>query len=263
VQVPNDEEFYVGRWEYSLNPGTHHFAVWEHDAADPPETNVFRPGDVACIGTGARAFFTISGAPEAPYFVDAYPAGIGKRIAAGAYLGLNPHYYNEFDVPVQIKVWVNLYPVDGAIEHVADSLLSITATLNGVTPFSIFVPPRQQATLKTRFTNTSGAPMSILQLGSHMHKRGVRFRVWHSDGSLFYENSDWAHPALSVYPTPLVLAAGDWLDYECLEDNGVTRPVRHCGDAAHDTSCAPGSEIPITFGTSAEDEMCLVTGLFY
>jgi hypothetical protein len=263
VQVPEGTDFFVGKWEYSLNPGTHHFAVWEHRSATPPPLGVFAARDTACIGGGARFAISISGAPEAPYFVDAYPSGIGKRITGGSYLGLNPHYYNEFDEPIQIKIWVNLFPVDGPIVHVADTLLSITANLNGVTPLSIFVPPYQQATLKTRYTNTTGLPQSVFQLASHMHKRGVRFRAWKSDGSLYYENGDFEHPRLEIIDPPLVIAPGDFMDYECLHDNGVTRPIRRCGDAPHDAGCTPGEPVPVTFNTSAEDEMCFLTGLFY
>ncbi len=263
VKVPDGPDLAVGSWEYSINPGTHHFAVWEHTGNGDPATDRFVPGDIACIASGARFGISISGAPEAPYFVDAYPRGVGKIVKSGAYLGLNAHYYNEFEEPIQMKVWVNLRPVDGPVEHVADTLLSLTANLNGITPFSINVPPRQQATLKTRFTNTTGAPLSIFQLATHMHHRGLRTKVWKSDGSLFFQNDDWAHPALSLLDPPFVLAPGDFLDYECVHDNGVTRVVRHCGDAPHDTTCVPGAEIPVTFGNSAEDEMCFLTGLFY
>ena len=56
---------------------------------------------------------------------------------------------------------------------------------------------------------------------------------------------------------------GDWFEYECEHDNGVTRPVRRCGDSPNDANCTPGEPVPVKFGVTSVDEMCLLTGLFY
>jgi hypothetical protein len=263
VPVPNDGDFVVGRWEYSLNPGTHHFAVWEHERGDVPEPWIWRAGDIACGSGGARFGISISGAPEAPYFVDAYTPGTGKIVRGGTYLGLNAHYDNTFDVPVPIRVWINLHPVTGALEHVLDSLLSQNASLGGRSTYSINVPPHTQQSLRVRWTNDLGGTIHITQLGSHMHQRGIRFTAWASDGHQLYANADWAHPTVRNFAPPIVLAAGDYIEYECVQDNGVERKLRRCGDSPYDRSCAPGEPIPVTFGVSAEDEMCFLTGLYY
>jgi hypothetical protein len=263
VPVPNTGDFVVGRWEYSLNPGTHHFAVWEHERGGLPEPWVWRPNDIACASGGARFGISISGAPEAPYFVDAYAAGTGKIVRGGTYLGLNAHYDNTFDVPVPIRVWINLYPVTGTLDHVLDSLLSQNAALNGRTTYQISVPPGTQQSLRVRWTNDLGGTIHITQLSSHMHQRGIRFTAWASDGHQLYANADWAHPAVRDYAPPLVLAAGDYIEYECVQDNGVERKLRRCGDSPHDRNCTPGEPVTLTFGVSAEDEMCFLTGLYY
>jgi hypothetical protein len=263
VRVPNDSDFVVGHWEYSLNPGTHHFAVWEQRSGGAPTTGVFAPGDVACLGQGARFAISLSGAPEAPYFVDAYPAGVGKVIKGGSYLGLNPHYYNEFDVPVQVKIWINLHPVAGPVQHVADTLLSQEATLAGRTSYSISVPPYAVGTLRLRYRNPFARPMRIFNLSSHQHQRGTRFTAWRASGEKLFENFDWAHPEILIFDPPFTLAPGEYVDYECEHDNGVTRPVRRCGDAPADQGCTPGEPVPLTFGVSAEDDMCFLTGLYY
>jgi hypothetical protein len=263
VQVPNEADFVVGSWEYSLNPGTHHFAVWEHERGGTPRLNAFQAGDVACLSQGARFAISISGAPEAPYFVDAYPPATGKVLPGGSYLGLNPHYYNEFDVPVQVKVWINLHPVAGPVEHVADTLLSLLGTFGDANSYSIYVPPFSTGALRLRYYNEFDRPMSIFQLSSHQHKRGVRFTAWRSDGTTIFENFDWSHPALLNLAPPFVLAPGDYIEYECVHDNGVARPVRRCGDAPADSGCTPGEPVPLTFGVSAEDDMCFLTGLYW
>ena len=87
-----------------------------------------------------------------------------------------------------------------------------------------------------------------------MHKRGLRFTAWHSDGTKVYENFDWAHPQIRPFDPALVLGPGEWFDYECLHDNGLTRPVKL--DAA-------GSPTTLTFGLTTDDEMCTLNGTYY
>lgn len=264
VQAPNTEAFAVGKWEYSLNPGTHHFALWDHERGETPELGVFRPGDLGCLQRGAPVDGrTLSGAGEAPYFVDDYPAGTGRVIEAGKIIGLNPHYFNEFDVPIQIKIWINLHPVDGPLEHEVETLFSGFAPFEGNNAYNLLVPPFATATHRLRMQNPVGRPISIFEISSHQHQRGTRFTAWNSAGEKIFENHDWAHPAILNFAEPWVLATDDWIDFECEWDNGVTRPVRRCGDSPYDTGCTPGDPVPVTFGVTAQDEMCFLTGLYH
>ena len=73
-------------------------------------------------------------------------------------------------------------------------------------------------------------------------------------GEKIFENFDWAHPVGSLYQPPLIVAPDDWLDYECLHDNGVTREVRR--DFF-------GNPINLVFGVSTDDEMCILPGTYY
>jgi hypothetical protein len=169
-------------------------------------------------------------------------------LKAGTFLGLNAHYRNDFTVPIQMKVWVNIYPYVGTPQHVAQTLTSLDNT------FGISVPPFTQKTQYGRFTNTLGVPMSFVTLAGHMHKRGLRFTIYRSDGSKLYENFDWAHPLGIVFDPPFVIAPGDFVNYECFEDNGVTRPVKR--DAL-------GNPITLAFGVTTDDEMCILPGTYY
>ncbi|HJQ85528.1 MAG TPA: hypothetical protein VKA21_15680, partial [Candidatus Binatia bacterium] len=247
LPVPNDTDFYAGRFEFSLNPGTHHYAIFEYQAAGAPETGVWELNNFGCVN-GAGIGGSIAGAPYAPYFQQTNPPGVARRIAAGSYIGLNAHYHNEFDVPIQIKVWSNFYPYVGTPEHVAKSIQDLSST------FTINVAPYTQAIHPGRFTNTSGVPMSIYSVAGHMHFRGLRFTIWKMDGTKIYESFDWAHPGGRTFEPPFVLEPGDWFDYECLYDNGVTRPVRR-DDA--------GNPRNLTFGVSTEDAMCVLVGAYY
>jgi hypothetical protein len=75
--------------------------------------------------------------------------------------------------------------------------------------------------------------------------------------------STWAHPAILDFDDPFVLAPNDFIDFQCEWDNGISRPVRRCGDSAADVGCTPGEPRAVTFGLTAQDEMCFLAGLYY
>lgn len=253
VPVPNPTDFDVGRWEFSLNPGTHHFAVFEWNRAGTPTTNVWTPNDYGCF-SGSQFGNNISGSPQSPYFVDAYPAGVARRLRAGRYLGLNAHYFNVFDVPIQMKVYINIHPYAGPAPRLATTIVDIDETLTlSVPPFTQAIHPPTTGP-RARWTNTGAVARNVMFLGGHMHHRGLRFTVWGSTGTKLYESFDWAHPNSRHFEPALVIPPGGYLEYECLYDNGVTRPVRTNGF---------GTPVNLVFGVSAEDAMCIVTGNYY
>jgi hypothetical protein len=253
IPVPNATDFDVGKWEFSLNPGTHHFAIFEYNRSGAPQTNVWTPNDFGCF-SGTQFGNNITGSPQSPYYVDAYPAGVARRLVAGKYLGLNAHYYNTFDTMIQIKVWINAYPYSGPPPKLATTIVDIDDTFSiNVPPFTEQIhPPVGQP--RSRWTNTSSVNRNVIFLGGHMHFRGLRFTVWGSGGSKLYESFDWAHPNMRVFTPALVIPPGGYLDYECDYDNGVTRPVR---------TDSSGTPTNLVFGVSAQDAMCIVTGSYY
>ena len=250
MAVPNTTDFYASKFEFVLNPGTHHFSIFPYTFPGTPQVGVWRPNDYGCT-SGAMFGNSLSGSPQSPYFIDLYPAGVARVMRAGTYVGLNAHYKNDFDVPIQIKVWSNVYPYTGTPDHVAQTLTSLDST------FTINVAPFTQKTQIGRFTNTGSSPMRFIQLAGHMHKHSLRFTARNSAGTKIYESFDWSHPFGVTYdpasPSALVVNPGDHIDYECLEDNGVTRPVRKNGF---------GSPTNLIFGVSVEDEMCILVGAY-
>jgi hypothetical protein len=239
----------IRKYEVALNPGTHHFVIWEHNGPGAPPLDTWLYNDIACLGSGGNFGRQIAGAPHAPSFVVEQPPGFAGLLPGGGYYGMNAHYYNESSAPIQMKVWVNFYPYEGTPVHVVRALpfdLSASGQIN--------VPVNMQATVRGRFTNGGTATMYLMGLGGHMHKRGVRFTAWTSDGTKVLEDFDWAHPTFAAFEPAHALAPGDWIEFECLHDNGVTRPVHR------DSS---GNPTTIVFGTSAEDEMCILTGQYY
>ncbi|MEW6273375.1 MAG: hypothetical protein AB1689_29195, partial [Thermodesulfobacteriota bacterium] len=247
IQAPNATDFVVGKWEFHLNPGTHHFALFEYNHPGAPATGVWTPGDVGCI-SGSNFGDTISGSPQAPYFIDVFPPGIGRILRAGSYIGMNAHYFNPYDVPLQIKVWTNIYPYEGTPQHIGQTIIEFDDM------FDIYVPPFTQRLETGVFTNTMGKAMHVFQVTGHMHKRGLRFTAYEPDGTKLYENFDWSHPIFRHLDPPFVLQPGESIDFECLHDNGVTREVRRN---------ANGDPVPLQFGLTTDDEMCTLNGQYY
>jgi hypothetical protein len=145
-------------------------------------------------------------------------------------------------------VWINLHPFQGTPDHLAQTIIDYTDM------FSISVPVNTQKIQPGRWDNTSGLPYYVYSVTGHMHQRGLRFTARKSDGTVIYENFDFAHPIFRQFVPPLVLNPGDHIDYECLHDNGVTRPVRR--DAF-------GNPTTLVFGVTTEDEMCTLNGEYY
>ena len=253
IPVPNGTDFDVGKWEFSLNPGTHHFAIFEWNRNGTPQTNVWTPNDYGCF-SGTMFGNNITGSPQSPYYVDAYPSGVARRLVAGHYLGLNAHYFNTFDTMIQIKVYINVYPYSGPTPKLATTIVDIDDTFSiDIPPFTARIhPPTGQP--RSRWTNSSSVNRNVIFLGGHMHSRGLRFTVWGSNGAKLYESFDWAHPNTRLFTPALVVPPGGYFDYECEYDNGVTRPVRLNGS---------GDPTDLIFGVSADDAMCIVTGIYY
>jgi hypothetical protein len=251
VPAPNATDAAIKKSEVGLNPGTHHFTVMRYNGTGTPPLGVWLAGDIGCLNSGASFGQVVTGSTQWPYFVSENPPGIATLLPGGGYFGLNAHYYNEFDVPIQMRAWVNFYPyTEGEAPpiHYVKDIIDLDIT------FNINVPPFTQRTIRGRYRNESDRTRHIIAVGGHMHKRGLSFSIWQSDGTKVLEDLHWSHMTFKGYWPPYEMKPGDWFDYECLHDNGVTRPVRL------DTS---GNPTAIIFGLSVEDEMCVMTGAYY
>ncbi len=249
VPVPNSQNVLIRGIELSSNPGTHHLAVWRYDRAGvPPNLNQWRAGDIACLQSGASIGSPLGGTSVALFTTASWGRDVATVFPGGTYVGLNGHYYNEFDVPIQVKFWINYLPFEGTPKHVMQGIVSLDTT------FGVNVPAFTQQTRRGRYVNNSGKTQHILWAGGHMHKRGLQFSGWFSDRTPMFIDYDWEHPVGRLFDPPYELRNGDWIDYECLHDNGVTRPVRRNGS---------GDPATVIFGISAEDEMCILVGNYY
>jgi hypothetical protein len=136
-------------------------------------------------------------------------------------------------------VFANLHTVEpSAVRHVARAL-----NLNNT---SITLPPGQRTTVRRTFT-FSDSVTTIIMLTSHMHARGERFVIRIAggarDGEVVYTSTDWQHPPMITFPTPLVLRRGEGLTSEVTFNNTTSRTIG--------------------FGLTSDDEMSIIFGYQY
>jgi hypothetical protein len=73
-------------------------------------------------------------------------------------------------------------------------------------------------------------------------------------GIHLHDDFDCSHPQGRSWWPAFLLPPGGVIDYECLHDNGIERPVRLDGI---------GNPMVVRFGISAEDEMCILNVTYY
>ena len=148
------------------------------------------------------------------------------------------HYANHTATPVQGEAYVNLYTVPAAQVTHALSTLNLQNT-------GLVLPAGQVTTATKDFTFS--ATTTITALTSHMHARGTKFQIrivgGTRDGELVYENTDWEHPQIQTYATPIVLQKGQGLRSVVTYNNTTSRNI--------------------FFGLTSDDEMDIIFGYYY
>jgi hypothetical protein len=168
----------------------------------------------------------------------AFPPGVALRLPANAALDFNVHYVNAGATPIVGEAFANLHTVDPS------QVQQVASTLN-LSNFDLTLPPMQRTTQTKTFTFAQAT--RILALTSHMHKHGERFVIrvhgGPRDGETVYESTDWEHPAIVTFDSPLVLQPGEGLISIITYNNTTSRAI--------------------SFGLTSEDEMGIIFGYIY
>jgi hypothetical protein len=93
-----------------------------------------------------------------------------------------------------------------------------------------------------------GRDITLGNVQSHMHRRGVGYTAWLGDDSnpkaqQIYTNDRWEEVPIQTFPGGLAIHAGQTLDYVCHYKNGETRDVYQ--------------------GLTTKDEMCMLVGPYW
>ncbi len=249
TRVGNTEPLFVDRIQTRMRANSHHFLLYTFAGNIPalavPPAGVVRDirnpdGSMNLAAALPMAWHVFMAGAQTPEMDYRFPDGVALRLPAGFAIDLNVHYVNRGSEAIPGEAYANLYTRPAAtVRHEA-------RTLNlGIT--DMVLPPGQRTTVTRAFMNTTGADMRVFMLTSHMHQLGERFRIrlrgGPRDGEVVYETTDWAHPEIRTYATPLVVRPGEGLAAEITWNNTTSRTVR--------------------FGLTSQDEMGIIFGYWY
>jgi len=246
-KVGNTEPLLVNRVEVKMRSGSHHFILYgfaeNTPAAVIPKFDVIRDlrypnGNLNFSTVVAMGYHVFWAGTQTPYHNYTFPEGTALEIPANFAFDMNSHYVNKTSAPIPGEVSINLYTVP------ASSVRHKVKVINwGNT--NINLPPNQRTTVSRTFRVNKRT--RIVALTSHMHKLGEKFVIKIAggarNGEIIYTSTDWEHPDIINYPTPILLNAGEGLTSEITYNNTTNKTV--------------------TFGLTSEDEMGIIFGYYY
>lgn len=242
--VGNTENIYVNRFEVKMRNGSHHFVAYDFRNKNLlPNLNDLRdlrnpdnsPNYATLLSMSNHVY--LAGA-QSQYLDYTFPEGAALLLPAGASLDLNSHYVNKTNAVTKGEAQINFYTIDQAkVQRVVQTLDLGNTNLN--------IPANSRVTLTKSFTFNKAR--KILTLTSHMHKLGEKFVIkikgGSRDGEVVYTSTDWEHPDIITFKTPLELLKGEGLTSEITYNNTTNRTVN--------------------FGLTSEDEMGIIFGYYY
>ena len=242
--VGNTQPIYVNRYEIKMRNGSHHFVAYDfRDKTILPTLNDIRDLRNADNSLNLATAISMSNhvylaGSQAQYQDYTFPEGAALLLPAGASLDLNSHYVNTTDAVMKGEAQINLYTIDKAKVQRIVQTLDLSNT-------SLALPANTRVTQTKSFTFAKSR--KILALTSHMHKLGEKFVIkikgGSRDGEIVYTSTDWAHPDIITFKTPIELQKGEGLTSEITYNNTTTKAV--------------------SFGLTSEDEMGIIFGYYF
>jgi hypothetical protein len=240
----NAEPIYISRIKLKSRVNSHHMVLYDfRSKTSLPVVDEIRDLRNLDNSLNILTFLQMSnhiflGGGTDPNSDYTFPAGMAIQLPANASIDLNPHYFNKTSESLYGENYVNLYTVPA--DQVKKVVQMIDFSVNSFT-----LPANQKTTITRDFKFDK--PVSIVSLTSHFHARGKLFQIkikgGARDGELIYENTDWEHPKVINYDTPILLQAGE----------GLTSVATYLNDTSK----------PIGFGLTSEDEMNIIFGYYY
>ncbi|MFD2569751.1 hypothetical protein ACFSUS_03845 [Spirosoma soli] len=242
--VGNTQDIYVNRYEIKMRSGSHHFVAYDFRNKNIlPNLNDVRDLRNADNSLNLLTALSMSNhvylaGSQAQYQDYTFPEGAALLLPAGASLDLNSHYVNKTDAVMKGEAQINLYTIDKSkVTQVIQTLDLGNTNLN--------IPANGRVTLTRSFTFDK--PRKILTLTSHMHKLGEKFVIKINggprNGEVVYTSTDWEHPDIITFKTPINLQKGEGLTSEITYNNTTNKTVN--------------------FGLTSEDEMGIIFGYYY
>ena len=243
--TPNTQTAYVNRIEMKGRSNSHHFVVYgfKNPLLGLPTTGIMRDlrnsdGSLNLkTTTEMQNHIFIGGGTDVNTDIT-LPSGVALKLDPATPMDLNAHYFNKTVFTLKGENYVNFYTVPvSSVQNVAQTL-----DLNNL---DISIPAGQTKTLSKNFTFTKTT--RIVMLTSHFHRLGQKFVIkiygGARNGEIVYTNTDWEHPLVKSFSTPIVLQTGEGLTSEVTYNNTTSKAV--------------------SFGLTSEDEMNIIFGYYY
>jgi hypothetical protein len=242
--TPNTSTVYVNKFTLQGRPNSHHFVLYgfQNTSQLPPANtlrDLYNPGGTTNTTTFLQMqnhIFLGGGTDVNSSFT--FPAGVALKIPASTPLDLNAHYFNKQTTALTGENYINLYTVPQAnVVHEAQTI--------NFANYNFSIPANTRKTITTDFTFQKA--VTITTLTSHFHKAGERFQIkilgGPRNGEVVYENTDWEHPLVINFATPIQLQSGQGLTSVVTYNNTTNKTIN--------------------FGLTSEDEMNIIFGYYY
>ncbi len=237
------EGMYINYDEVRYTTGSHHFLLYETPYTTIPTENEYgEPVDTSGVfdcssgpTDGWEVTKLIGGSQNANGdSIVSFPPGVAMYVRPGAVLLMNAHYINTSDEVLEPEVRINVYTIAEDEVTTPGDILFLYNPL-------ISVPANSSA--RARWRCPVQSDITIANVQSHMHARGVDFAAMISGEEPFYTNTAWENVAVKDFDPGLEVAAGSYLEYYCDYENHEMRDVYQ--------------------GPRSTDEMCMLIGSYY
>jgi hypothetical protein len=252
LKTPNTKDVYVGGYQFSLRPGSHHLNANINTAAQPDGFATCGANDMSpglLFGTET---------PQVDELVDPAPenAGLASPIPANGQAVINFHVINTTAEPTLREAWLNYMYID------ASQVKGIRGTLFLLGGLGYEIAPGTKQTYT--YSCSPDRPVRILDMAAHMHAHATRMTAWKvSNGqpTEVYETYNWATPTDlrfdSAHPdNPLPNAATQ-------TGGGMSGTLTVDPSESIQWECAVDntSDVTLTFRNEVyTGEMCIMTG---
>ena len=262
---PIEGDIFINGYEIFYPTGSHHFILYRLTDAAISEgiiqagtipgiavnpNDVFRqldPADPQALGNIGTHRFFVAGT-QTDDFSFKFPEGVALRLPGDTMFDLNSHYINLLGTETLIgEVYINLYTLPPeevkyeAIEiFVSNTDINVPPGLTRIAKMDWYI--EDELELRGALPDTV---LNIMMLTSHMHRHGELFEITRmSTDELLHRSVAYDDAPITFYNPPLMLDATDGLSFQCAHNN-------------YDR------DVPIEFGFTSEDEMCLIVGYYY
>jgi hypothetical protein len=160
-----------------------------------------------------------------------FPAGIGVHV--GGIAMINVHYINATEAPIEtdVKIAFDTMPAADVVQE--GDILFLYNPVIGV---------RAGGTSTSRWRCPVYQDITIANVQSHMHSRGMGYEARVDGNAPFYTNTHWEGVPVQHYDN-LTVPAGSTLDYHCDYRNTTGTSIYQ--------------------GPRTTDEMCMLIGSYY